>query len=201
MVTVVCAFYEGVHVPTFSRCYTPDWVERLYRGVQRHYTKPFEFLCYTDRAYAFTEPIRQMPLTHTRWATCLQQCFAAPVERMVFMGLDTVITGNVDEIFAYEGALAVPIDPYRPGKACSGVVLCPSRPDIAATQAENDMLALEPHPHEFLDDLFPGQIVSYKAHVREQGLGDARIVYFHGDPKPHQLQEAWVKEHWYGRRN
>ena len=199
MVTVVCAFYQSQQVPIFSRCYTTAWVEKLYRGVQHHYSKPFHFLCYTDRPYVFTEPIEQAPLESTNWATCIQQCFAAPAERIVFMGLDTVITGNVDEIFAYRGQLAVPIDPYRPGKACSGVVLCPSRPDIAATSAENDMLALQQHPHEFLDDLFPGQIVSYKAQVLEHGLGDARIVYFHGEPKPHVLRDEWVKEHWHGR--
>lgn len=198
MVTVVCAFYQGgKRVPAASRCFTKEWVEKLYRGVKKHYSKPFEFLCYTDRPYPFKEPIDQRPLEHTNWATCLQQCFGAPARRIVFMGLDTVITGNVDHIFAYRGKLAVPIDPYRPGQACSGVVLCPSRKDIAATPADNDMLALQQHPHEFLDDLFPGQIVSYKAQVRPNGLGDARIVYFHGEPKPHELHDPWVEENWH----
>jgi hypothetical protein len=52
-------------------------------------------------------------------------------------------------------------------------------------------------PHRLIDDLCPGEVVSYKAHVRGRGLGKARIVYFHGDPKPPALMhEDWVREHW-----
>src|SRR5690606_1278796 len=28
------------------------------------------------------------------------------------------------------------------------------------------------------------------------GLGDARIVYFHGDRKPHQLDDEWIVTNW-----
>jgi hypothetical protein len=47
---------------------------------------------------------------------------------------------------------------------------------------------------------FPGQILSYKVEVQGKeghALDDARIVYFHGVPKPHEIpDEPWVKEHW-----
>jgi hypothetical protein len=52
-------------------------------------------------------------------------------------------------------------------------------------------------PHAYLDDDFPGQVVSYKGHVEKKGIGDARIVYFHGERKPHQLPDhPLVREHW-----
>lgn len=51
--------------------------------------------------------------------------------------------------------------------------------------------------HRFIDDLFPGQVLSYKGAVKRQGLGDARIVYFHGREKPHELPHVgWIREHW-----
>lgn len=28
--------------------YSPEWVNRLYRGVKRHLTPPFNFVCFTD---------------------------------------------------------------------------------------------------------------------------------------------------------
>lgn len=197
MITVVTAFYTSDQVPTWSRCYTPAWVDALYYGVQRHYSHPFQFVCLVDRPYALTAPIQQQPLAHTRWATCLLQCLAVEADRLVFMGLDMVITGNVDALFAYTGALAVPVDPYRPTNACNAVVLCPSRPDIAASQAASDMLAMDEFPHDWLDDLYPGQVVSYKAQVQGRDVQDARIVYFHGLPKPHTLSEPWAKEHFH----
>jgi hypothetical protein len=40
-------------------------------------------------------------------------------------------------------------------------------------------------------------IYSYKMHVRNKGLpADAKIVLFHGTPKPDQLSDSWVKEHY-----
>lgn len=197
MLTAVCVYFESPNVPFFSRCYTPDWVDRLYRGIARHYSLPFRMVCLVDQLREFREPIEQQLLSQPfAWRDVLLQAYAVDADRIAFMGLDTVIVGNVDELFTYDGPLALPMDPYRQGKACSGLVLCPSRQDIAAAVAPNDMLALDSFPHEWLDDLYPGQVVSYKGHVQAHGLGDARIVYFHGEPKPHQLNEPWVKEQW-----
>lgn len=43
----------------------------------------------------------------------------------------------------------------------------------------------------------PGMVVSYKRHLKRQPpTGDERIVYFHGDPKPHDLNDEWIKREW-----
>jgi len=200
VITVACVYYKPhAYVPTFSVCYTPEWVDKLYRGVARNYSKPFKFVCITNRFYKFKENVEQEKLWTTEWAKACTQLYGVAADRLVLMGLDTVITGNLDDIFAYEGGLAVPRDPYHPMQPCNGVVLCPSRPDISA-QGGIDMRVLDHFYHDYLDDLFPGQILSYKVHVRDVGLttpsSDARIVYFHGEPKPHVLQDAWIKENW-----
>lgn len=41
-------------------------------------------------------------------------------------------------------------------------------------------------------------VLSYKFDgVREKGLpAGARIVFFHGRPKPWEVEDAWVREHW-----
>ncbi len=48
------------------------------------------------------------------------------------------------------------------------------------------------------DRWWPGQIVSYKRHVRKTGElpEDARIVSCHGRPRPHQIDAPFIKEHW-----
>ena len=59
------------------------------------------------------------------------------------------------------------------------------------------MRVLDHFDYEWLDDLFPGQIKSYKVQVVPPDLGDTRIVYFHGNPKPHMLDHLpWITEHW-----
>jgi hypothetical protein len=45
--------------------------------------------------------------------------------------------------------------------------------------------------------LLPEQsIQSYKYDIRLRGERLAPIVVFHGSPKPHELSEPWVTEHW-----
>jgi hypothetical protein len=192
VITAASLYYQpGPDVPAWARCYTPEWVDKLYRGVARHYSRPFRFVCLTDGSYQFAEPVETQPLRPAPWSSASLQLHAIEADRLVIMGLDTVITGPLDDIFAYAGDLAVPRDPYRPGHPCNGVMLCPTRKDIAAVDGgATDMTALEKFPFDWLDDLYPGQIVSYKAHVRSQGLGDARIVYFHGFPKMSDLPET-----------
>ena len=64
-------------------------------------------------------------------------------------------------------------------------------------RGENDMEWMRQHPHHFIDDLFPGQVQSFKGAVRDQGLGDTRLCYFHGQEKPHQLPAGHpVLQHW-----
>lgn len=196
MITVACVYYESPNVPHFSRCYTPEWVDKLYRGVLRHYNKPFKFVCLTDKEYKFAERIEQEHLWTTNWPTACIQAYGIKAERIAFMGLDTIITGRLSELFHYKGPLAVPRDPYHPEDPCNGVVLCPPRPDIVETPSASDMRVLDGFKKDYLDDIFPGMVKSYKVHVVPQGLGDARIVYFHGDPKPNVLDDPWIKENW-----
>ena len=198
MITVVTVYYEPYDgVPQFSRCYTPEWVDKLYRGVARFYHHPFRFVCLTDRDdYQFQESIEIQQLKDRAWNRACMEGLGVKADRIVFMGLDTIITGDLDHIFEYNGLLTVPRDVYRKNHATNSVVLCPPRPDLVDVSGVTDMTVLDSVPHDWLDDLFPGQIVSYKAHVRINGVGDARIVYFHGEPKPHQLMEPWIKEYW-----
>lgn len=49
---------------------------------------------------------------------------------------------------------------------------------------------------EHFQDLFPGQIRSFKTDMRQRGNPpeDCRIVCFHGQPKPWEHRAAWVPE-------
>ena len=45
-----------------------------------------------------------------------------------------------------------------------------------------------------LQEAFPGQILSYKLHVRDRELPEkARIVCFHGKPRIQDVEEEWLK--------
>ena len=56
--------------------------------------------------------------------------------------------------------------------------------------------------HDGLDrwqDLYPGQVVSYKVHCKDGLPKDARLVKFHGKPRIHDCNDPWVQEAWTGQ--
>ena len=48
---------------------------------------------------------------------------------------------------------------------------------------------------DFLQDIVPG-IYSYKRNCHHRLPADARVVCFHGNPRPHELDKKWVKRSW-----
>lgn len=187
----------------FSRGYTEEWVEKLYRGFHRNLNMPFRFICFTDKSREFSEDIFQLRL---KSAKPDYGCFIEPFRLnvpMILVGLDTIVVGNIDHMADYclnETMMALPRNPYQPDQSINGVALVPAgnRSIFDSWSGENDMEWLRRFPNKWIDDLWPGHAASLKAHkVRDVGLKDARIIYFHGTPKPPSLTHLdWVKDHW-----
>lgn len=201
MLTIATMLWEpNARSHGFSRCYTPEWVDKLYRGFARNLSEPFRFVCFVDREYEFTEPVEQQPiLTKHPWYGCYIEPFRLDGP-MILVGLDTVVTGKCDALarYCHEGdKVAVPLDPYRPSRICNGVALIPpgNRHIYERWEGQNDMEWLRRQDLRVLDELFPGQVQSFKVHVKRQGLEDTRICYFHGREKPHEINHP-VTEHW-----
>jgi hypothetical protein len=203
VITIATLFWQpNAKSKAFSCCYSEEWVEKLYRGFARNLTEPFRFVCYTDRDRTFAEPIEQVRMRSAEpgYGDCIQ-----PYELnvpMILVGLDTVVTGNCDHLAAYcftADTIALPRDPYAKHQACNGVALVPAGNGHVWERwdGENDMVWCRQQPHVFIDDLWPGQVHSWKGAVKRQGLGDTRICYFHGAEKMHELPDVgWIAEHW-----
>lgn len=202
MIVVATLFWQAnEHSKDFSSMYSEAWVEKLYRGFRRNLTVPFEFICYTDRERQFSEQVSQRRINSPvpSYADCIQ-----PYELdrpMILVGLDTVVTGNCDELAEYcmkADTIALPRDPLKPVRSCNGVALVPGGQKAIYDNwaGENDMEWLRSRPHRFIDDIFPGKVRSYRVQVKPEGLGDTRIVYFHGREKPHEIDAPEITRHW-----
>lgn len=213
MITVCCGLWDANQFSKqFSRHYTETDVEKLYRGFKRHLSVPFRFICWSERERTYSEPeIEQRRFrAETPVYGSLTELYALN-EPMILVGLDTIVVGSCDHFAAYcigADKPAAPLDPFKQGTVCNGVVLVPGGCDwlyhewARERPTSNDMdwirdLYKAKRLIAF-DALFPGQIVSYKASVREHGLSeDTRIVYFHGEAKPHQLPHiGWIARNW-----
>lgn len=200
-------FKANSQVPDYSHCYDKTWVEKLYRGVKRHIQSPFRFVCFVDQDYDFNEPIESIRLEdpHHDWQS-LMELFRLE-GTVLAMGLDTVVTGDLTEIMSYRGALALTKDKYLSGIVCNGVMLFNDGPAIYKRfrqDPERRYAKLGAHPSElawlrqnykgrnqpdYVDDLFPGQILHYNWHIPKGDYDESnvRIVYFAGRTKPHTM--------------
>ena len=204
MITIATLFWQANDASyDFSRAYDETWVEKLYRGFARNLTRPFRFVCFTDRTRDFCEPIDQEPIRgRLDYSACIEPYRLG--EPMILVGLDTIVTGNCDALADYcmtADRFAVPLDPYAPQRVCNGVALVPRGHQRIALEHDgktNDMEWVRRFSPGVIDHLFPGHVASYKVHVKPRGLGDARIVYFHGLEKPPEIYQTtpWVREHW-----
>lgn len=194
---------KNKHSAHFSRMYDESWVEKLYNGFARNLTVPWRFVLFTDRPRRLRKEIKQERIKAEvpDYSTCIEPFrYGCP---MILCGLDTIIVGSVDHLASYcltHDKLALPRDPNDPTRSCNGVCLIPEGHHYIyrnQPKGENDMVWLRKQEHDYIDDLFPGQVRSFKCHVRKFGLGNARIVYFHGNDKPNELPEIdWIRDNW-----
>lgn len=202
MITIATCLWEANDLSQhFSRAYTTEWAARLFRGFDRNLTVPHRNVLFTDRRRDLPDSVEQIvqpDLGSNGYGDCIRP-FSLN-EAMIFAGLDTIVIASIDHLADWcmkSDKIALP-NPY--GKlSCNGVVLCPAGQGriFQDWRGENDMDWLREQPHYTIDVLFPGEVVSFKAHVRGKGLGKARIVYFHGVPKMSDLvAEPWVRQYW-----
>ena len=200
---VTCLWDANQHSLPGSRCYDETWVNKLAAGVRRHLPLRHRFVVFTDREREFAPGIDQERLTAAKPD---YGSFTEPYrlnEPMILMGLDTLIIGPLDAFWNHclkAEKIALPRDPYQPDRSINGVALVPAgqRAIWDDWRGENDMEWLRSKDTDFIDDLFPGAVLSMKFHdVRRKGLQGARIVYFHGKPKMQEMMNMpWVRENW-----
>ena len=91
--------------------YGPRYVNNLYRGVARHLSPPFRFLCYTDSGKGLLSEVEQRPLdsleAHPRMHNHPFLKLSVIHERAglsghcLFLDLDVVIVGSLDVFFTH----------------------------------------------------------------------------------------------------
>lgn len=206
--------------------YGNEYVEILYSGVRRNLAGGTRgrFIVFTDDPSRFSDmagvEIRQVPADLKGWWAKLY-LFSSEAfpkgERVLYFDLDTVITGPLDEIAAYDGPFAILGDAYRGPSfdmpALQSAVMAWEAgewiglwdfykdlnfPDIRG----GDQAWLEERfkwrgfKPDIWQKLFPGRFRSYKVSCTEYVPKGTAVVFFHGRPRPHEVKTGWVPELW-----
>jgi len=209
--------------------YSADYVNVLYHAVCANLKGPFRFVCLTDNAEGFCDgvehfPIPEIGLSESHWkhgAWPKLSVFSADLYglkgRALFIDMDTMITGPLDEMFEYPGSfvgidtgenwkfsttgnpplLGTGIFAFELGAHagilkkfqtdCDGFV---ERDVIEQVYVQNEIEEIEFWPLEWVH--------SFKYHLRhslsvnllippKRPASTTKIVAFHGDPRPIDL--------------
>lgn len=208
MVNVVCL--------KFGTLYGPEYVNRLYYAVHRNATVPFNFHCFTENSQGIDPAITIHTLPHKHIDGWWHKLYLFHADkqiggRIIYFDLDTLITGNVDDILQQDEGFVVlhdffrimqpnRVDKFGSGKEAvgSGVLSWNAGEhshiwDTFAANPSQAIASLKPHGDQkwierqqkerlYWQDLFPKQFVSFKVHCSKGLAPNARVVCYHGKP-------------------
>ncbi len=195
-----------------------DYVNNLFDMVTRHLPDgPFKFQCFTDNTDGLEPRIETRALSGNirGWWNKLylfKKGLFPDGETVLFLDLDTLITGPLDDIVKYTGDFAILRDFYHPKRYGPGVMLwkagehsriwesyeaagCPTDLPLGDLSWINKCFSEWNYKPDILQDIFPAQVCSYKVHAKNGVPEGANIVCFHGLPRPHEV-EGWVADVW-----
>ena len=217
MITVVCVYWQGPFRGDAER-YPVWWIEKLERMVAKHLPLEHRFVCMSN----VEVPCERIPLEHDwkGWWSKIELfrpgLFEGPV---LYLDLDTIITGSLLPLLEFGHLSFIGLQAFNPKRrhiiSYMGSAILNWRTDGTFDFLYNDF-DYDTHSKEFTGDqdyiskklydkkiklshwqkLVTG-IYSYKRHIRKAGppLKDPpRIICFHGDPRPHQLDINWINK-------
>lgn len=201
--------------------FAPAHARALAHNVRAHVTKPYQFTVLTDhKDIDFAD--RVIPLKHDweGWWSKIE-LFRPDVSNKganLYLDLDTVIVGNIDHLFDMEKFTMLrgfqwkrpasglmgwqgssPPLPYL--NFCKRKKIIMQRNRASGDQGYIDATFRGRVELDFWQDLFPGDIISYKCdyrrgHDKKGRIDRARVVCFHGAPRPWEVKDEWIWEEW-----
>lgn len=191
---IVCFWWDN-----WCGSYGPLYVKRLYQALKENSSTPFRFVCFTDRPDLIEcEAIKFEPylLWNLNKFQCYDQKFGLEGD-VVSFDLDTIILGNIDPFLHFNNLLVTQKNMKGRNLAAGGIVGAKSwygrkhfhnivnnkRRIEKETKGAERMYIRKYIPHAPFWEI--SGVYSYKVH----GIpGDARVINFHGSPRPHETE-------------
>jgi len=210
--------------------YGPEYANTLWRMLDRRLGGPFRLICFTDHTVGLTRPIEHRPLPDVdiadgapergwRKLGMFHPEIGLPPEPTLFLDLDVVLTGVMDDFFEVPGEFLISNDwnPRKPGVGNSSVFrfvpgtqnhlweTYQANPELVRRSFRNDQEFISAAARGLR--FWPNALCrSYKRHCipkwpmilwQTPRLPEgARVLIFHGDPKPDDAING-VAAKWY----
>lgn len=209
MLDVICVCKSG-------GVYDADWVARLKRGLERNLGN-HRLRCLSD----IEVPCERIPLHHDwpGWWSKIELFRPGVIENpTLYLDLDTVIVGSLEAMREVPAGFAMLRSFWDENMVGSGVMWFGDKVPTGvynkfSRQADAYIQHYELNKNgpyvgdqafiwdtmgrqvEQINDYFDG-IVSYKMHCKKFLPKEAKLVCFHGTPRPTEVDTPWMREHW-----
>ena len=186
-----------------------EYVHQLKWQVGANLSLSHRFVCLSDHDIPGVDTIR-VPADYGGWWNKLHLFdghLLPPGDQVFYLDLDTAVVGDIAEIVGRNRHFSMLSDFYHPRKLASGLMsftsgqhdrikddwLAYGAPRLAG--GDQVWISLNRPDSTRLNDLYEGQIRSYKVDCKDEVPDDTRIVCFHGKPRPHEAG-GWIADLW-----
>lgn len=191
--------------------YKPEHVVALAAQVRKNTTIDYQFICYTD-CIEYMPRVRSLSLENNWpgwWSVPEVFRNLGPT---VVVGVDTVITGNIDGLFQL--AIDSGKDDFwmirsfrKPYRTISGIMVWNGDWSWLYREFSYQMISTKLRGEEdytnlqlktkgiipkIVQDSFPG-VYSWKRNCENGVPVDSKVLVFHGHPRPFEVPELWDK--------
>lgn len=183
-------------------CVGPAYEDRyvliLRDMVRRYLPIDHRFVCLSDRQI---EGVECVAVEHRGWWSKIELFKPGRFQsRVLYLDLDVAVVGPLEDLAAEPGIVK---DWHLPGFNSSVMCWDAGTRDHLYTDWSPAVMARLPGDQDWITEQAPDWptfrprwCVSYRTHCMTRLPDDARIVCFHGKPKPHEVLSGWVPEVW-----
>lgn len=200
MTTVVCL--------KVGDAFSADYVNKLRVQVANNTALPYRFLCLTDDSKDVVADCKPVTPWLPKWwgkLTLFQKNPYGITGKILFIDLDTIIVNNIDSLLSYDSDLCMLQDFTKPERYGSGIFLLQANSHLEVWnnfssnviddyKLPGDQLWIQ-HQVKHADTWPASWCVSYKLHAKLSIPLDAKVVCFHGKPRPHETN-GWTERYW-----
>lgn len=189
----------------WGKKYDAVYVNVLADMVARNNAIPARFVCFTDDPTGLDSGIETRPLPFDYLIGWWQKVYLFrdgtfdPKTRIVFLDLDTVIAAPLEKLICTKG---ISSDWLQGGYNSAVMVWDQGEHREIWSKFKLDIMSILHGDQDWItqvsewDSLPADWVVSYRFHAQDWPPVGAKIICFHGEPKPHEITTGWVPEMW-----
>lgn len=186
--------------------YQADYVNNLFHMVKRFLPIPYRFICFCGLTEGIGPEVECLPLPDNLqgWWNKIS-LFKRNIGlegKILFLDLDVVIVDDITPLATYDADFII-IKDWWNNEYNSSVFLLKVGARHQVWEAFNPYEPPAANDQDFITRILPDEktwpskwVVSFKNDCASGIPPDARIVVFHGRPKPHSYPAPWIRDFW-----